>query len=104
MEFCESFNDKTKKIKVLTTIPVVITAYSDKTFTYTTKSPLTFYLLKKAVGIEKEISTPWKQFGTNMLTDHGDNLKHGLKVVLQVGTFWNMRMSDFKCVLERSFS
>ena len=62
MEFCKSFNDKTKDIKESTPIPVVITAYSDRTFTYITKTPSTFYFLKKAAGIEKGTSTPGKQF------------------------------------------
>jgi large subunit ribosomal protein L11 len=61
MEFCKSFNDKTKDIKESTPIPVIITAYSDRTFTYITKTPPTFYFLKKAAGIEKGTSTPGKQ-------------------------------------------
>jgi large subunit ribosomal protein L11 len=61
MEFCKSFNDKTKDIKESTPIPVIITAYSDRTFTYITKTPPTFYFLKKAAGIEKGAKTPGKE-------------------------------------------
>jgi large subunit ribosomal protein L11 len=51
MEFCKQFNAKTQKMELI--IPVVITVYSDKSFTFITKTPPAPVLLLKAAGIEK---------------------------------------------------
>lgn len=50
MEFCKSFNARTQNIETMT-IPVVITVYSDRSFTFITKTPPTPILLKKAAGL-----------------------------------------------------
>src|SRR3990167_6639997 len=60
MEFCKSFNEKTKGQEGLT-LPVVITAYEDRTFTYIIKSPPCSILLKRACGIAKASSQPNKE-------------------------------------------
>lgn len=52
MEFCKNFNEKTKAQEG-TIIPVVITVYADRTFSYLTKTPPASVLLKKAAGIIK---------------------------------------------------
>ena len=57
MDFCKAFNAKTEKDKGLI-IPVVITVYADKSFTFVTKSPPASVLLKQAAGIKKGSSTP----------------------------------------------
>ena len=58
MDFCKSFNEKTKKAEKGAPIPVVITVYKDKTFKFIMKlSPVSYYL-KKAAKIEKGNSTP----------------------------------------------
>src|SRR5438309_11878203 len=57
MEFCKAFNAKTANI-VDMTIPVVITVYADRSFTFITKTPPAADLLKKAAGIEKGSATP----------------------------------------------
>lgn len=56
MQFCTDFNAKTKSMEGMT-LPVVITIYSDKTFSYVTKTPLTSELIKKALNIEKGASS-----------------------------------------------
>ena len=53
MEFCKAFNAATQSLEPGMPIPVVITAYADRTFTFTTKTPPASYLLKKAAGLEK---------------------------------------------------
>jgi len=58
MEFCKAFNDKTKELEKGAPIPVVITAYSDKSFEFVTKLPPVSYYLKKAAKIKKGNSTP----------------------------------------------
>ncbi|MEJ5167297.1 MAG: 50S ribosomal protein L11 [Thermoanaerobaculia bacterium] len=57
MEFCKQFNAKTQKEQG-TIIPVVITVYSDKSFTFVTKTPPVSVLIKKALNIEKGSSEP----------------------------------------------
>ena len=57
MEFCKAFNAKTQNSKG-TIIPVVITVYTDRSFTFITKTPPTAVLLKKAAKIEKGSGEP----------------------------------------------
>ena len=57
MEFCKAFNAKTQDQKGFI-IPVVITVYADRSFTFITKTPPTPVLLKKAAGIEKGSGEP----------------------------------------------
>ncbi len=58
MEFCKTFNAKTQNLEKGMPIPVVITAYADRTFTFITKTPPASYYLKKAAGLPKGGSTP----------------------------------------------
>ena len=58
MDFCKSFNDKTKNLEKGAPIPVVITAYKDRTFDFITKLPPVSFYLKKAAKIKKGNSTP----------------------------------------------
>jgi len=61
MEFCKQFNDRTKDPAMAgLTIPVVITVYADRTFTFITKTPPAPVLLLKAAGIAKGSGTPNK--------------------------------------------
>ena len=51
MEFCKQFNARTQKLEVSMPIPVVITVFQDRSFTFVTKTPPVSYFLKKAAGI-----------------------------------------------------
>ncbi len=57
MEFCKQFNEKTKG-QIGLKLPVVISVFSDKSFTFVTKSPPAALLVKKAIGIESGSGTP----------------------------------------------
>ena len=58
MDFCKAFNNHTKNMEKGAPIPVLIKAYKDKTFEFTTKLPPVSFFLKKAAKIEKGNSTP----------------------------------------------
>ncbi|APG04547.1 MULTISPECIES: 50S ribosomal protein L11 [Luteibacter] len=58
MEFCKAFNAATQKLEPGLPIPVVITAYSDRTFTFITKTPPASILLKKITGVAKGSPKP----------------------------------------------
>ncbi|WP_018865396.1 MULTISPECIES: 50S ribosomal protein L11 [Thioalkalivibrio] len=58
MEFCKAFNAQTQEIEPGLPIPVVITVYSDRSFTFITKTPPAAILLKKAAGVQKGSGEP----------------------------------------------
>jgi large subunit ribosomal protein L11 len=58
MDFCKQFNAKTQSMEKGTPIPVVITAFSDRSFTFITKQPPNTYFIKKAAKIESGSKTP----------------------------------------------
>jgi len=58
MEFCKAFNAQTQSMEQGLPIPVVITVYSDRSFTFITKTPPASVLLKKAAGIAKGSGVP----------------------------------------------
>ncbi|MEQ6340394.1 MAG: 50S ribosomal protein L11 [Gammaproteobacteria bacterium] len=58
MEFCKAFNAQTQGIEPGTPIPVIITVYSDRSFTFITKTPPASILLKRAAGITSGSKTP----------------------------------------------
>jgi large subunit ribosomal protein L11 len=60
MEFCKAFNATTQNLEPGMPIPVVITAFADRSFTFVTKSPPNSYFLKKTAGIEKGSQTTGK--------------------------------------------
>ena len=59
MEFCKAFNEKTKAMTGFN-IPVIITVYADRSFTFVTKQPPASDLIKKAAGIKKGSDNPLK--------------------------------------------
>lgn len=62
MEFCKAFNAATQEMEKNTPVPVVITAYSDRSFTFVTKTPPASFFLKKAAGLSKGSQAPGKGF------------------------------------------
>jgi large subunit ribosomal protein L11 len=61
MEFCKAFNAKTDSLEKGAPVPVVITVYADRSFTFETKTPPASYLLKKAAGIKSGSGVPNKE-------------------------------------------
>lgn len=91
MEFCKSFNEKSKGQEGLT-LPVVITAYEDRSFTYIIKTPPCSILLKRACGIAKASGVPNKE-------------KAGKVTLEQVKEIANMKMKDLNAPnLEKAMS
>jgi len=58
MEFCKQFNAQTQKVEKGLPIPVVITVYTDRSFTFVMKTPPASVLIRKAIGIEKGSGAP----------------------------------------------
>src|SRR5476651_1337759 len=61
MEFCKAFNAQTQSMEPGTPIPVVITVYADRTFSFVMKTPPNTYWLKKAAKIDKGTQTPGRE-------------------------------------------
>ena len=59
-QFCKEFNAKTAEVDIGTPLPTVITVYSDRSFTFVTKTPPATFYLKKAAKIDKGSSTVGK--------------------------------------------
>ena len=62
MEFCKAFNAATQKMEPGIPVPVIITAYEDKSFTFITKLPPVAYFIKKAAGVQSASKEPGKSF------------------------------------------
>ncbi|MGH6817686.1 MAG: 50S ribosomal protein L11 [Methylovirgula sp.] len=62
MEFCKAFNARTAQMEKRTPIPVIITAYQDRSFIFEMKLPPVSYFLKKAAGVESGAKTPGRGF------------------------------------------
>ena len=62
MEFCKAFNAQTQKMEKNMPIPVVITTYQDRSFTFELKTPPVSYFLKKAAKLESASKTPGREF------------------------------------------
>ena len=61
MEFCKSFNAQTQKMEKGIPIPVVITTYQDRSFTFEMKTPPVSYFLKKAAKLDSGSKTPGRE-------------------------------------------
>ncbi len=60
MEFCKAFNARTQEMEIGTPTPVIITYYTDKSFTMELKTPPATYYIKKAAGLKSASKTPGK--------------------------------------------
>lgn len=61
MEFCKAFNARTDSLEKGAPVPVIITVYNDRSFTFETKTPPASFLLKKAAGIKSGSGVPNKE-------------------------------------------
>jgi large subunit ribosomal protein L11 len=61
MEFCKAFNAATQGMEPGVPIPVIITVYADRSFTFETKSPPASFFIKKAAKLKKGSSTPGRE-------------------------------------------
>ena len=68
MEFCKAFNAATQEIEKGAPIPVVITAYADKSFTFEMKQPPVTYFIKKAVNLKSGSKLPGKESAGTITT------------------------------------
>ncbi|CAN7253128.1 50S ribosomal protein L11 [Devosia riboflavina] len=68
MEFCKAFNAATQEIEKGAPIPVVITAYADKSFTFVMKQPPVTYFIKKAVNLKSGSKNPGKESAGTITT------------------------------------
>ena len=68
MEFCKAFNARTQDLETGMPVPVVITAFSDRSFTFVTKTPPSSYFLKKAAGVAKGSQTTGKGAAAGKVT------------------------------------
>ena len=75
MEFCKAFNAATSKLEPGLPTPVIITAYSDRTFTFVTKTTPASVLLKKAVGIASGSKRPNTEKVGKVTDKIGDKIK-----------------------------
>lgn len=62
MEFCKAFNAATQSMEPGIPVPVIITAFEDKSFTFVTKLPPVSYYIKKAAGVKSASKTPGKEY------------------------------------------
>jgi large subunit ribosomal protein L11 len=88
MEFCKQFNARTQK-QMGEVVPVVITVYKDRSFTFELKTPPVSYLIKKTLGLEKGSSVPNKD-------------KVGKLTKAQVYDFAKQKMQDLNCYDEEA--
>ncbi|KQU53951.1 50S ribosomal protein L11 [Bosea sp. Leaf344] len=85
MEFCKAFNAKTAQMEKGMPIPVIITAYQDRSFTFEMKQPPVSYWLKKAAGLTSGSKTPGR----------GGNV--GKVTAAQINEIAEKKMADLNC-------
>ena len=68
MQFCKEFNARTQNMEPGMPVPIVITAFADRTFSFITKTPPNTYFIKKAAGITAGSTTPGKGAASGRVT------------------------------------
>ena len=84
MEFCKQFNAQTQKLEKGSPIPVVITVYQDRSFTFELRTPPVSYFIKKAAKLESGSKTPGRE-------------KAGTITKAQVREIAQQKMKDLNC-------
>ncbi len=80
MEFCKQFNAATKSMEPGTPIPVIVTVYSDRSFTFVSKTPPASYYIKKAAGLESGSKTPGRAIAGKVTKKQLEEIaKHKMK-------------------------
>ncbi len=69
MEFCKQFNARTQDMEPGSPVPVIITVYQDKSFTFEMKTPPASYFLKKAAGLNKGSQAPGRDVAGSVTQD-----------------------------------
>ena len=85
MEFCKAFNAKTQQMEKGMPIPVIITAYQDRSFTFEMKQPPVSYWLKKAAGLTSGSKTPGRGGAAGKVT------------AAQISEIAEKKMADLNC-------
>ena len=85
MDFCKAFNDKTKDVEKGAPIPVVITAYKDRSFDFVTKLPPVSFYLKKAAKIKKGNSTPGRSLVGKVTSSDIEKIAYGRGLAYHIG-------------------
>ena len=85
-EFCKQFNDRTKEMEKDTPIPVILSAFNNRTFSFVTKTPPTTWFIKKCAGIKDGATRPGHElvgkihvkqiYGIALMKKMDENLKH----------------------------
>ncbi len=70
MEFCKAFNAQTQKMEAGLPIPVVISVYSDRSFTFITKTPPASVLILKQIGLKSGSSAPGREVAGTVKREH----------------------------------
>ena len=93
MEFCKAFNAQTQQLDGGAPVPVVITVYNDRSFTFTMKTPPASYLLKKAAGIKSGSGEPnTKKVGRTRDSAHsGIQIRSGQIRLFSLGDLFQLR-------------
>src|SRR5467141_295752 len=84
MEFCKAFNSQSAKMEKGTPIPVVITTYADRSFTFEMRTPPVSYFIKKAAKLESGSKTPGRDLAGSITPD-------------QVREIAQQKMKDLNC-------